>query len=122
MTKTKSKKLLTPGEYGAKLPEPRSASYILNLCRQRRVSGARLLRGRWMVPRNAQIIGRGRRLEYGANKGVAPREYAEINGVSRQRVYQYLNHPTGCKIEGAVRGPHGWDIPPDAPWPGDDAW
>ncbi len=113
--------LLRPEEFGKSVrPQPKTRSMILQLCKKGRVCGARMVNGRWMIPAGAQILGSGRRIDYGRNKGISVIEYARTHGVSRQRVYQLLNHPTGSKIAGARKTTHGWDIPRESPWPSDD--
>lgn len=109
---------MTPAEFAKTVrPFPKSARTIFRLCRQGRIKGARLVNGKWMVPPSAQILGVGKRIEYGENKGISVKEYAAKHDVRRQWVYQLLNYPSGCRTEGAVKTPTGWDIPPDSPWP-----
>lgn len=81
-----------------------------------RVPGARLLDGAWHIDSRSEIAGIGRRarvMEKG--EGLSPLEYAEMHGVVRQRVYALLSEG---RIEGAEKTEWGWQIPEDAPWPG----
>lgn len=108
-------KLLTPGEFGQAFDPPRVPETIMRWCREGRITGVLRVGGRWIIPEGARVKGVGRRIEdTRRNKGISVGEYADIHGVTPQRVYQLL---WTNRIEGATKGDWGWDIPEDAPWP-----
>jgi hypothetical protein len=112
-------RLLTPEEFGQTFDPPKRMVTIRQRCQQGRIPTAIKKGGIWLIPENAQIVGKGIRIEYGKNKGLSVKEYADMHGRSAARVYKLLSQN---RIEGAKHGPHGWDIPEDAPWPADDGF
>ncbi len=71
----------------------------------------------WAIPEGSEIKGGGIRVGYGShgtNTGLSVREYAELHGVSNQRIYFLLKRG---RIDGATKGDKGWDIPESAPYP-----
>ena len=113
----KTGKMVKPEVFGARLDPPRSADQIKVLCREGRIKGAIRPGHEWWLPEDAKVQGMGRRIEYGENAGISVSQYARLHGVSRQRVHKLLKQH---RIEGAKKGPHGWDIDPDAPWPAEE--
>lgn len=112
------KTMLTPEEYGATLNPPKKGYQIRKLLRANRIIGARLRAGRWLVPRNADIIGGGRHADYYSREGMSVGEFAKRHGRTHQRVYQLL-------YKGRIKGAEysregGWTIPYDAEWPAMD--
>lgn len=47
-------------------------------------------------------------------EGISAVEWAKKHGKSRAMAYRHLKN---AKVKGAYKGPFGWDVPPDAPWP-----
>ena len=76
---------------------PRGEAWIKRLCGQGRVTGARKIKGRWRVPRNAKIKGAGLRAKSVTLRGLSLHEYAALHGVSKQRVHFLLR-------EGRIEG------------------
>lgn len=109
-------------EGGKLLDPPISGNRLVQLCRERRVRGARKFGNAWHVPAslsNRDIRGVGRRSERSARSKpdtISAYEYAKKYGRSKMRAYQLLNDD---RVEGAIRTHNGWEIPKDAPWPED---
>lgn len=114
-----NRRLVGAAEFGRSLSPPRHKNSIIKLCKSGRVVGAIKPNTEWLIPEGAKVKGAGQRLDYGTNTGLSASEYARLHGRSRSRVYKLLNQG---RIEGATHGPHGWDVPPDAPWPADDGF
>jgi len=109
--------MIKPGVFGSRLPRPLSAHRITQLCRAGRIKGAIRPGNEWWVPENAKIEGAGKRVSSVNYDGLSVEEYAALHGVSSPRVYVLLRQK---RIEGARKGPHGWDIPAEAPWPAEE--
>lgn len=53
------RRMLTPAEYGASLPDPKGARWVRYLCEGRRIPGARRtgegFRASWAIPEGAKL-------------------------------------------------------------------
>ena len=108
-------RLLSARDFGRTLRPPKSADTIVRLCRQGRIKDAvKGPIGEWLIPEGAAIEYKGVRPGFGPKEGVSPTQYAIMHGVTRQQIYHLLGQN---RIEGAKKTEHGWDIPPDAPYP-----
>lgn len=106
---------LSPEQFGKLLDPPLSRFRIYGLCEEGRVTGAKKVDGRWNIPADAKIVGKGWRSKSSGLKNLSVKEYSERNNISTQRVYQLVN---AGKIPGAKKTDKGWDLPKEARLPG----
>jgi hypothetical protein len=108
--------MLSAKEYAQK--HGLSHSRVKYLAKKRRLEGAikRRESGRWEIPEDARVLppreGRGRRHHKypDSYSGLSAADVAAREGLTQARIGQLLR---GGRIEGAAKGPRGWDIPAD---------